>query len=294
MGVDIRIALTLFTVLAPAGALAYLFMALRIFIQPKRNEKTELLEHFLMVPLGVSILGLISSATHLGTPANSLYVLMGWGRSPLSNEVTVAVIFLMLTGMYWLYSFVRSKRLPWLVVRFWLISNCLAALWLVTMISVVYAIPTIPTWNSALVPLELWVLALSTGPLLAAAILSFMTPKAPRSYLLALLGISACAIVASLIVFSMKNVELNAISNAWGSAHDLVPWYPLSIVTWAVLGVFGLLFIAVSVLREQKDKSGAGFDKKTALFSFGGIALVFAGAILIRIPFYMMHLTVGL
>lgn len=45
------------------------------------------LAHATVIPLLVSMVGLVASATHLGTPANALYVLTGVGRSPLSNEV---------------------------------------------------------------------------------------------------------------------------------------------------------------------------------------------------------------
>ena len=44
------------------------------------------------------MVGLVASATHLGNPANALYVFLGVGRSPLSTEVFCAVVFLALGG----------------------------------------------------------------------------------------------------------------------------------------------------------------------------------------------------
>lgn len=56
------------------------------------------------------MVGLVASATHLGNPANALYVFVGVGRSPLSTEVFCAVVFLALAGVYWLYSFAERPR----------------------------------------------------------------------------------------------------------------------------------------------------------------------------------------
>ena len=56
------------------------------------------------------MVGLVASATHLGNPANALYVFTGVGRCPLSTEVFAAVIFLALAGVYLLYSFVEHPR----------------------------------------------------------------------------------------------------------------------------------------------------------------------------------------
>ncbi|MFR1640267.1 MAG: DmsC/YnfH family molybdoenzyme membrane anchor subunit [Eggerthellaceae bacterium] len=63
-----------------------------------------------------------AASTHLGNPANALFVFLGVGRSPLSNEVFCAVVFLPLAGVYWLYRSpsvlvgscsARGWRFPW-------------------------------------------------------------------------------------------------------------------------------------------------------------------------------------
>ena len=70
------------------------------------------------------MVGLVASATHLGNPANALYVFLGVGRSPLSTEVFCAVVFLALAGLYWLYNFVEHPK-PQLQ-RAWLVLAMLA------------------------------------------------------------------------------------------------------------------------------------------------------------------------
>ena len=97
-----EITLVLFTTLAPSGSVAYLLMGLPVLAGRATGEAAQRLNHFSCVPLGITMVGLIASATHLGNPANALYVFTGVGRSPLSTEVFFAVVFLMLAGVYWL------------------------------------------------------------------------------------------------------------------------------------------------------------------------------------------------
>jgi anaerobic dimethyl sulfoxide reductase subunit C (anchor subunit) len=283
MGTDIRIALTLFTVLAPAGAIAFITMALLIIRSHEKTAEIGRLEHYLIAPLAACMIGLIASATHLGTPSNALYVLTGWGRSPLSNEVISALGFLSMAGLYWLASF--SSRVPFLVSRVWLAGACITALWLVSMISVVYAIPTIPVWDNSLVPYGLWLLALTTGPLLGVASLVFSGAPVPMSYLRLLLVISAVGLIAGLVVFFMQNSELSQIKDSFNTAEALVPYYGLCIIAYGILSASGITAMAVPVLQKKAP------PLRLAIVA---TALVLIGATFIRVSFYAMHMTVGL
>ena len=100
-----EITLVLFTTLAPSGAVAYLIMGLPVLVGRAQDEVARRLNRWSCLPLVVTMVGLIASATHLGNPSNALYVFTGVGRSPLSTEVFAAVIFLALAGVFWLYSF---------------------------------------------------------------------------------------------------------------------------------------------------------------------------------------------
>lgn len=100
-----EITLVLFTTLAPSGAVAYLLMSLPVLSGRVTGDAARRLNQLTCLPLLVAMVGLVASATHLGNPANALYVFTGVGRSPLSTEVFAAVIFLALAGVYWLYSF---------------------------------------------------------------------------------------------------------------------------------------------------------------------------------------------
>ena len=160
-----EITLVLFTTLAPSGAVAYALMSLPIIRGRLSDDAHRRIDKALCIPLIVSLVGLVASATHLGNPANALYVFMGVGRSPLSNEVFSAVIFLAFSGVYWLYSFaVKPRRL---LQRLLAVGACVSAIACITAIAFAYSADTIITWNTPFSPLSLWVNALLGGPVLA-------------------------------------------------------------------------------------------------------------------------------
>lgn len=229
------------------------------------------------------MVGLIASATHLGTPGNALYVLTGWGRSPLSNEVVSAVAFLALAWMYWLVVFTR-RTLPKPVGVAWLAAACACAVWLVGNISVVYSIPTIPTWDSPFVPYSLWLVALVSGALLGIAGLALAKDRTSKPFLWLLVTVAAIAVVAGLATMAMQNGTLRSIGNIFTTADSLVPYYGWSIVAYGLLGVGGIALVARELWRK------GGVCMPTAL---AATSMVLVGAMIVRVPFYAMHMTIG-
>ena len=249
----------------------------------ERAPETERLERYLIVPIAACMIGLIASATHLGTPGNALYVLTGWGRSPLSNEVISAVVFLVLTWMYWLVTFTKCT-VPRLVNIAWLAAACASALWLVGNIAVVYSIPTIPTWNSPFVSYALWAVSLVSGSILGLAGLVLSEERTPKSYQWVLVVVALIALVAGLMIMAMQNVSLSSIDNMFTTASVLVPYYGWCIVAYGVLTVFGIAILG----RELWCKGTV--RTSTALVVTG---MVLVGAMIVRVPFYAMHMTTG-
>ena len=183
-----EITLVLFTTIAPAGVMGYLTMALAIVLS-RDEERAAAISRYLVVPLVLAISGLIASATHLGTPANALYVITGIGRSPLSNEVVAAVAFLALGGVYWILSFRDDLRRPFRVA--WLAATAAAGFVFVGYIAVAYSVPSVPTWNLPTAPLTLWLNALSSGPLVGLFGLLLARQEPNRGMVAALLALAA-------------------------------------------------------------------------------------------------------
>lgn len=85
-----EVTLVLFTTLAPSGAVALAIVAAVLLFAKLGDDVRARINKFMCIPLVVTMVGLIASATHLGNPANALYVFMHVGSSPLSNEVSSA------------------------------------------------------------------------------------------------------------------------------------------------------------------------------------------------------------
>ncbi|MBR5259560.1 MAG: dimethyl sulfoxide reductase anchor subunit, partial [Eggerthellaceae bacterium] len=136
--------LAIFTTLAPSGLVAMLLLLPILFAWGggRKGEGLRLC-NYLMIPLGVTLLGFVASTIQLGTPANALYVFTGIGRSPLSNEVLSVVVYFGLAGSYWMLSFGEWLKAP--MARAWLVTIGISALFALVMMGRAYSIWTIPT-----------------------------------------------------------------------------------------------------------------------------------------------------
>ena len=97
----------------------------------------------------VTLVGLVASATHLGNPDNALYVFSRVGRSPLSNEVFAAVLFLSASGLHWLYQF--AEHAPSARVEYADGAAILASFAFVASVALAYASRTVVTWDTPFV-----------------------------------------------------------------------------------------------------------------------------------------------
>lgn len=291
-----EITLVLFTTLAPSGAVAYALMSLPIIRGRLSDDAHRRIDKALCIPLIVSLVGLVASATHLGNPANALYVFMGVGRSPLSNEVFSAVIFLAFSGVYWLYSFaVKPRRL---LQRLLAVGACASAIACITAIAFAYSASTIVTWDTPFSPLSLWTNALLGGPVLAIVGLRAAQWKSRGNrFGRLMLVLAVAALVACLVVYALQGAALSSMENAVGRAADLVPHYPWCVAAFALLAAAGILVDGLVLFNPRCAKSDlASADEMTITLARASAAalLVLASIFVMRFSFYMMHMTVGI
>lgn len=280
----LEIGLVLFTTLAPAGAIAFALVALRALAVGSRAQELRDASHCLIIPLSIAILGLVASATQLGTPANALNVFRHLGTSPLSNEVFWSVLFLLLAGVYWQTTFYRA--VPFAVARVWLGATAVAALLMVRGISLAYGMYTIPLWNTPYVPLNLWCAGLFGGSLLAIVTLTLCNPGCPRMWhrVLIAIAIACAALVLETVSCVLQNAALQDVGNAVVRASDLVPAYPVMIAAFALCGAVSIIGFARLGASER--------PKRTApLLLYSLVA--FAGLFSVRLAFYGLHMTLG-
>ncbi len=280
-----EITLVLFTTLAPSGAIALALMGLPIVAGRASEDERRRIDKFVSVPLVVSMVGLVASATHLGNPANALYVFVGVGRSPLSTEVFCAVVFLALAGVYWLYSFAERPRRG--LQRGWMAALIVASGAFVTSVAFAYAADTIVSWDTWHVPANLWLNALVGGPLLALLGLR-LARFAPADSLFGrvLVGMAVVALALNVGGYVLQGADLPGLRNAFVSAAGLVPSFGVLVAVFGVCGVLGIGLDGWALFVKRRPLS--------VVRASVACVFAFAGIFAMRFAFYMMHLTVGL
>lgn len=274
--------LVFFTALAPMGIVC--MVVLFALILSGRFERAESLRlnQLAWVPLCVTTVGLIASAAHLGTPANALYVIAGTRRSPLSNEVLSCVVFLVICGFNWIYSFVRTDKVAFKrVVGAVIIVTGILALWF---IAFAYNVDTIESWHTVFVPVNLVLGGIVGGMLLVALTLVLATkPDAHLPLRRVLAAVSGAVLVAHLVSIGLQWNQLGQMTGAYGTAADFAPLYPLMACAYALLAGFGVV-IGLFIGRFKRQK----------LMACAAVTLVACGLVFVRFGFYMMHMTGGL
>lgn len=286
MPTGFHIQLLLFTALSPAGAVAFILVALRILSAPRDASWLFRLQRSLLIPIALCMLGLVIAATHLGTPRNALYVLLGVGRSPLSNEMAATLAFLSLAWLFWLS--LATRRLPLAVGKAWLAVTCVAACIMIYAVSVAYSIPTVPVWNLPISPALCWFSALVLGAPLALLTLGVAGAPLPRPAARAIVGVQALGTVAEWGAMALLHRSLAPISSALISADALVPHF------WWFVGGFALLAGASIALVLRAQTPRVSEQPRTVQCHLAAATALAVGAVIsVRVPFYVLSLTVG-
>lgn len=284
MGFDMAIGeltLVLFTTIAPSGAVAVALMAAFAVAVRGSSETRARVDQRMWLPIAITLVGLVASATHLGNPANALYVLLGVGSSPLSNEVATAVVFLGLAGLYWLTAFSQRNLSAARNVLACLLVVATACF--VAAVAFAYDAETIQTWHTPYVPASLCLNALCGGPLLALSTLRWACPeRAVGAVRTGASVVSAAGLAGSIVSYAMQNGVLSHAVNSMASGLELVPHYPAMIAAFAMFAAAGSALIAFAGKRPSRAR----------VLDIAGCVLVFAGIFIARFAFYMMHLTV--
>ncbi len=282
-----EITLVLFTTLAPAGALAYGLMALPLIVQGTQLpvEVRRRLDQLLCVPVVVAMVGLVASATHLGNPANALYILAGVGRSPLSNEVACGVVFLGCAGVFWLTSFSESGGRVQLRRVVAAITSVLGIVF-TGAIAAAYDVDTILTWSTPLAIVSQWLNGLIGGPLLAILglrLAHFFIPGHRWGNVYLCIAVAATA--ANVIVYIIWGAQLPSMANAVTSADTLAPFF----------GVMIALFAALCTVAIFLGSKAAACKGETPIWvPLLSVLCALSGIFVMRFSFYMTHMTVGL
>lgn len=278
-----NLSLAFFTTLSPAGVVAFIGASIPLlFFSLDRSSEVKL-TRFLAIPCALTLIGFIASATHLGTPSNALHVFSGIGRSPLSNEVFAAILFLCSAGSYWMISF--KQNLPRPLAKFWLFFSSLSGIFFIIMTSLAYSVHTVLTWNTPYTPFTLIFSALFSGNLICLLLCSFADIKS-KNFLYALFSFTCISLAIGAVFLILHNTSLSGIVNNEIIAYELVPHYKIVIGAYIAIGIIGLSFAGWSLRADLSKKQRVFF---ACLSCFCALFATF----LPRIVFYALYMTAG-
>lgn len=276
--------LAIFTTLAPMGAGAFVVLAAAFCTMKLDEAKTKAIDRFSLIPLGLIAVGFIASFFHLASPLKAYGVLSGIGHSPLSNEIAVGMVFFVAAIVYVALGLAgklsASARKPFALVV------AVLALVFSLFTGLAYMMPTIPSWDSPLVPLEMVGSALLGGALLALVVLALAKAfdgadghvMKSVAFLAGVVGFVAVA-VALVGHFDMLG-ELWSPAVAGASLAEVVLPF-----LWAAAacGVIGVACLGV-----------ASFGKGVLIPAGVGAIASLIGIFLVRFAFYAVWMSVGL
>ncbi|MEG2369050.1 MAG: DmsC/YnfH family molybdoenzyme membrane anchor subunit, partial [Raoultibacter sp.] len=276
--------LAIFTTLAPIGAGAFIALAVAFFTTKFSDEQLKKIDRMTLVPLVFLIVGFIASFVHLTSPLNAINVFAGTGTSPLSNEIAVGSVFLVVAIVYWALAF--AGKLNEKVRKVFIAIVALLALAFALFVGLAYVIPTIASWNTPLVPVQIVGFTLLGGMCLGSLVLALagVLEEAGRTafktVVLILIVVGAALAVAALFMqINMVGSLENALCAGAALTGPMTP-YAIGFAVCAVIAA------VLGILAQVKQAS-------PALLAVA-VVLAVAGVFLARLVFYGIQLSIGL
>ncbi len=273
--------LILFTVLGQCVVGGVIVMGLAQLGGNLNERQSQGLHRWMLVLWLLMGVAFLASFMHLGSPLRALNSLNRIGPSGLSNEIASGSLFFAVGGIYWLLAIMG--KMPSALGRIWLLLTMALGLVFVYIMTRVYQIDTVPTWNNDYTTLNFFLTMLIGGPLLGMLLLRAAGVAIHSSRLLLL--ISVAALVVSQAAAVMQAGSLATIHSSVQQASALVPQFGQLMALRLVLVALGLGCWLWPMMRRA-NASIAGMSL--------GLVLVVAGELLARGVFYGLHMTVGM
>lgn len=273
--------LAVFTTLAPVGAGAFIALAIAFAAGKFSDEQLKAIDKMTLVPFVVAAIGFIASMAHAANPAHAFGIFTGLGSSPLSNEVCIGMVFMLVALVYVILAL--AGKLGGARKGLAIVVAVLGAVFAL-FVGAAYMIPTVQSWDSVLVPLQMLGFALAGGVALGALVLmlakvgdeAFAPLSKPFTYVVIAGGV--LALVGIIGFAAMVSGQANAVQAGSALLGAAAPCL-----------VIGTILIVVSVVEVvlacRKGMASAAAIRATVE------AIV--GVFLVRLAFYALYLSVG-
>ncbi|WP_019156055.1 dimethyl sulfoxide reductase anchor subunit family protein [Robertmurraya massiliosenegalensis] len=203
----------------------------------------------LIVIAALSLIGLIASFAHLGTPSHALNSIRNLGSSWMSREILVTGLFIGAACVTAGLALVQKKVNQWL-----LIVSALIGLVDIYCMAMIYSNSLVSGWNSVNTFTSFYGTALVLGPVLVVSLLAPVLKEKAQSLIKTAFYISLGGIALQLVgvaLFGSVMPEVNMIegTNALASLAD----YQTTVAIRWIIEVVGVAFLGyLSVAKQQK------------------------------------------
>lgn len=213
-----------------------------------------------IVTAGLSIVGLVASLLHLGTPLHALNALSNFDSSWLSREVLFSGAFMGLAVAYAILVYIKPKVKALLNTFGWAAS--IVGLVDVFFMAKVYSFSSISAWQGS----EAFIEFFATVVILGVSIMLVTSVKSLNTKILGYFGLSVAIAVAVQVAFAIPYyVNLGLMGGAGAvSARILEDLNALVIAQWLLL-VLGAGFLLYSKASERKSSFAKYYVIATAL-----------------------------
>lgn len=274
--------LAIFTTLVPFGAGAFIMLAISFFTTKFGADELKKLDKLSIAPLAVVAVGFIASFFHLASPFNAFGVFSGIGSSPLSNEIAVGIVFFVVALVFAIMAFAGkltdASRRPFAAVV------AVLAIVFAVFTGMAYMMPTIASWNTPLVPVEMLGFALLGGAAFGAVLLTVCRAQGAetRSFATVAFVIALVGYAVALVALVGHYGVLEALSSAFVAGATLAEGVTGYLVGFGVCGIASVAALAVCA-----KKASVGMAAAAAVLAIVAIFLV-------RFAFYAIQLSIAL
>lgn len=271
-------ALLILTVLVPTAVGGFLFLGLFHNKVVKTGQNSyKIMKSPLLTLTALSIIGLIASFFHLGTPTNAFYAITGFGRSWLSNEIVFTGAFIGLACINVGLLLVKKKANSALM----LVTGIVGLVAVYSMANL-YAFTRVNGWDNINTYLIFFGTVFTLGPVLAASLMGttlkgdLLTSIIKWAFAITVFGIGIQVIGLGVFSASIKEIEM---INGVTAIESLSGYVPLIIFRWIVEAV-GIALLGFWVMSLNKKVNYA--------FIYVAIIALIIGEGMNRYAFYVM------
>ncbi len=298
-------ALITFTILAQMSVGSFVVLGIvHFFAQRKAGEKQadELSDRALLAIFPVLALGLLASLLHLGNPINAYKAVTNVGSSWLSREILCGVLFAVVGFGFALMQWrkIASFHIRNLVA----LLAALIGLVLVYSMSMVYMMPTRPSWDAITTPISFYITTLLLGVLAmgAAFVANYAyvqrkNPGCASDQCILLRDALRWIAISSIVLLGCQFVVL-PLSLAWMTMNGAAASASMFVGDYGALFVLrlALVFIGAGVLGifVYRAAQNPGQENTLSVLAYSAFVLVLVGEIVGRFLFYATATPFGL